>query len=300
MKPPKKVTAIRSAKEQPAFLARTIKFCVAILTLGTGMSALGQSPVISSFSQNGGLVCTNLAPGSVATVEWASSLSGPWKTTWDGLDAVTVDSNGMIQVSVPMFYRVRGVPATTTNHAPVAADDAANVDEDNSLVSASSTFMANDSDADGNPLSITNVSGAINGMVSLSGTNITFTPVANFTGTAGYDYTVSDGTLTDVGHVTVTVQPVNDAPIASDDIDSTTADTSLIRTTSSYLANDTDWDGDALNIIAVGNAMNGIVSLVGTTITFTPAAGFIGVARFEYTASDGTATDTGLVIVIVN
>jgi formylglycine-generating enzyme required for sulfatase activity len=80
------------------------------------VAAQAQAPVITSFSGNGVLVCSNLAPGSVATVEWASSLSGPWQTNWAGLDAVTVASNGMIQVSVPMFYRVRGV--AQTNSAP--------------------------------------------------------------------------------------------------------------------------------------------------------------------------------------
>ncbi|MGD0538260.1 MAG: SUMF1/EgtB/PvdO family nonheme iron enzyme [Verrucomicrobiota bacterium] len=85
---------------------------LAALAFGVCVAAFGQQPVISSFSQNGQLVCTNLAAGSVASVEWASSLSGLWKTNWAGLDAVTVDSNGMIQVSVPMFYRVRGVANT--------------------------------------------------------------------------------------------------------------------------------------------------------------------------------------------
>ena len=81
-----------------------------MLVLFAGVrQAIAQLPVISSFSQNGVLVCTNLAPGSLASVEWASSLSGPWNTHWTGLDTVTVDSNGMIQVSVPMFYRVCGV-----------------------------------------------------------------------------------------------------------------------------------------------------------------------------------------------
>lgn len=82
---------------------------VVVFTLTT-MPALGQAPVISSFSQNGQLVCTNLQPASIASVEWASSVLGPWTNAWAGLDAVTVDSNGMIQVSVPMFYRVRGTP----------------------------------------------------------------------------------------------------------------------------------------------------------------------------------------------
>jgi formylglycine-generating enzyme required for sulfatase activity len=75
--------------------------------------AIAQLPVISSFSQNGVLVCTNLQPGSVASVQWASLLSGPWNTNWAGLCAATADSNGTITVSVPMFYRVLGVAFTT-------------------------------------------------------------------------------------------------------------------------------------------------------------------------------------------
>jgi formylglycine-generating enzyme len=78
-------------------------------------------PIITSFSQNGLLVCSNLAPGSVASVQWASSLSGPWQTNWAGLGAVTADSNGLIQVSVPMFYRVSGVPNTPPNMALIPA-----------------------------------------------------------------------------------------------------------------------------------------------------------------------------------
>jgi len=73
--------------------------------------AQAQAPVISAFSQNGVLVCTNLQPGTTASGEWASSLSGPW-TNWPGLDAVAVDSNKSITVSVPMFYRVRGTAWT--------------------------------------------------------------------------------------------------------------------------------------------------------------------------------------------
>ena len=74
--------------------------------------AVAQQPVITSFSQNGILACTNLQPGTVASVEWASSLAGPWHTNWSGLDAVTVGPSGNIQVSVPMYYRVRGVAYT--------------------------------------------------------------------------------------------------------------------------------------------------------------------------------------------
>jgi sulfatase modifying factor 1 len=97
-------------------LTTAMKLSLCALALGANVGAQAQEPVITSFSGNGVLVCSNLAPGGVAAVEWASSLSGPWQTNWAGLDAVTVASNGMIQVSVPMFYRVRGV--AQTNSAP--------------------------------------------------------------------------------------------------------------------------------------------------------------------------------------
>jgi len=82
------------------------------------VTTFAQVPIITSFSQNGVLV-SNLMAGSPGTVEWASSLAGPWTNTWAGLSSVVADSNGMLQVSVPMFYRVRGVPAQT-NAAPPA------------------------------------------------------------------------------------------------------------------------------------------------------------------------------------
>ena len=81
---------------------------------------LGAEPVISSFGENGVLLCTNLAPGTMAVVEWAPSATGPWTNNWAGLDSVRVDSNGVIQVSVPMFYRVRGTNSeAVTNSGPL-------------------------------------------------------------------------------------------------------------------------------------------------------------------------------------
>ncbi|HOX01413.1 MAG TPA: formylglycine-generating enzyme family protein [Verrucomicrobiota bacterium] len=100
-------------KAQPFHPARfVLPLILATISLGLlNPSVSGQAPVIESFSQNGELTCTNLLPGSVATVEWAPTVNGPWTNTWAGLDAITVGSNGTIRVQVPMFYRVRGEPA---------------------------------------------------------------------------------------------------------------------------------------------------------------------------------------------
>ena len=87
-------------------------------------------------------------------------------------------------------------------------------------------MMANDTDVEGGTLTVTAASNATDGTACAQANGaVTFTPAANFSGTAGFDYTVSDGTLTDIGQVTVTVTGVNDAPVAVDDTTSTPEDT---------------------------------------------------------------------------
>ena len=93
---------------------------VAVASFAGVEQAAAQFPVISSFSQNGLLVCSNLAPNSFATVEWAAAVAGPWQA----LVAVPVSSNGTIIASVPMFYRVRGLVSSTNapfGMAPIPA-----------------------------------------------------------------------------------------------------------------------------------------------------------------------------------
>jgi formylglycine-generating enzyme required for sulfatase activity len=84
---------------------------LALVSLAGVYSTSAQSPVITSFSRNGVLVCTNLNPGSGAGVEWAPSVTGPWQSDWASLSAVAVGTNRTINVSVPMYYRVRGLAA---------------------------------------------------------------------------------------------------------------------------------------------------------------------------------------------
>src|SRR4029077_8246746 len=87
---------------------------------------------------------------------------------------------------------------------------------------------------------------------------ITFTPAANFTGPAGFDYTVSDGALTDTGHVTVTITALNDAPVAVDDTATVAEDSGATPIT--VLGNDTDPDtGDTRTITTTTQPTNGTV-----------------------------------------
>ena len=186
------------------------------------------------------------------------------------------------------------------NDPPVAVADSATTAEDTPLTLAAASLAANDTDPEGQALTVTAVSAPANGTVALTAGSITFTPAANVSGTGSFSYTVSDGAATATGAVTVTITPVNDPPVAVADARTTTEDSPLTITAASLAANDTDVDGGALTVTAVSAPVNGTVALATGTVTFTPTTGFIGTASFVYTVSDGAASDTGLVTVTVS
>jgi hypothetical protein len=98
------------------------------------------------------------------------------------------------------------------NQPPVAVDDTATVAEDS--VDNVIDVLGNDTDPEDDTLTVTSVLNPVNGTVSLDGGVVKFTPAANFSGTASFDYVVDDGNgNTDTGSVTVTVTAVNDAPV---------------------------------------------------------------------------------------
>ncbi|MCC6075851.1 Ig-like domain-containing protein, partial [Pseudomonas sp. GCM10022188] len=107
---------------------------------------------------------------------------------------------------------------TPVNDAPVAVDDAVTVTEDTPF-SSSIELDANDSDLDGDSLSV--VAGTFataqgGTLVLASDGSYTYTPAANFHGTDSVDYTVTDGSLSDVGTLTLIVNPANDQPSLAD------------------------------------------------------------------------------------
>jgi Ca2+-binding RTX toxin-like protein len=97
----------------------------------------------------------------------------------------------------------------------------------------------------------------------------------------------------------LTVIPVNDPPVPGDDSATANQNTPLTLLATDLLANDTDVDGGTLRISAVGNGVNGSVTINSSgNIVFTPTAGFSGNASFNYTVSDGNG-GTGVAIVTV-
>ena len=75
----------------------------------------------------------------------------------------------------------------------MANTDSATTAQNTAVTLEASTLLANDTDANGDTLSLTEVSNAVNGSVTFSNGNVIFTPSTNFTGNASFDYSISDG-----------------------------------------------------------------------------------------------------------
>jgi hypothetical protein len=232
-------------------------------------------------------------------------LTAPDGTTL--LDTFYIDQ----QVSLPQagIYRltVYGLSVTdfgvysftlveVPNSSPVAADDTATSDED---VSVNIGVLSNDTDVDGDTLSIANVTQPVNGVVVNNGADVTYTPNANFNGTDSFTYTVSDGNGgTSTATVNLTINPVNDDPVAADDTVATDEDVSVLI---DVLANDTDIDGDTLSVASVTQPANGLLVNNGTSVTYIPNPNFNGTDSFTYVASDGNGgTSTATVNLTIN
>jgi len=238
---------------------------------------------------------TNPSHGTLGAISGTQVTYTP-SSNYNGSDSFTFKANdGKLDSNTATIT----INVIAVNDAPFAVDDSASTNEDTSVTITASALLSNDTDVDNIP-AVSAVGNAVNGIVSLNGTNITFTPKTNFYGSASFEYTSSDGSLIDTGLVTVTVIAINDAPEAVNNASTTAKNTLKILSASSVLSNDSDIENDDLSITSVGSPVHGTVSFDGTNISFTPELDFIGDASFEYTISDGNSgVDTGIVTIIV-
>src|SRR5207253_7573419 len=184
---------------------------------------------------------------------------------------------------------------TAVNDAPVAADQAVTTAED-----TAKAIVLTASDVEGDPLTYAIVAGPAHGTLSGTAPTVTYTPAANYNGPDSFTYKANDGTLnSNVATVTLTVTPVNDAPVPTAQSVTTNQDTAKAMTLTA-----TDVDGDTLTYAVVTAPTHGTLSGVAPNLTYTPAAGYNGPDSFTFKANDGTvdsaAATVRLTVVHVN
>jgi hypothetical protein len=169
------------------------------------------------------------------------------------------------------------------NRAPDVTGEVVMIEED--FPGISIDLLANDTDPDGDPLSVEIVQGPSAGSVELVDGLATYVPNADFNGLDQFTYLVTDGNGASAqGVVSITVLPLNDAPVAADDEARTTQG---VAVDIDVLANDTDIDSATLSVASVGAPAHGTAEIVDGRVRYTPDATFSGTDVFEYTVADG-------------
>jgi len=234
---------------------------------------------------------------SMATPHVAAAAALVWSAS-PGLSALavkdillgTVDPiSGKDTVTDGRLNTGRAVAAagSPTNTPPIAAADSAGTNEDLPVMI---NLLANDADADGQPLTVTNLtqpeSGAI---VRNADQTVTYTPAANFHGTDSFTYTVFDGLAHSApSTVTISVAALNDAPVAVADTYNMTQGQTLTIPAPGVLGNDFDVDADALTAALVSGPANGALTFNSDgSFSYLPNGSFVGTVSFVYSVSDG-------------
>jgi hypothetical protein len=218
------------------------------------------------------------AMGRSETLGVASAAAGTW-TLRVQPDAGSPNNGQGGDFTVDIFGAIGPAPS---NASPDAVDDSAVTAED---IGVTVGVLGNDSDDDGDPLSVVSFTQGGHGSVAAAPGGLRYTPGGNWFGNDSFSYTISDGRGgVDTAQVAVTVSAVNDDPTARDDSAVASGGSSV---TIPVLANDSDVDGDALSVVAVGTPTGGSVSYAATSVTYTADPGFSGSDSFAYTVGDG-------------
>jgi VCBS repeat-containing protein len=268
----------------------------AVLTVAVGQGVLANDTDVDPSEVLTAILAAGPTNGTLALNANGSFTYTP-NANFTGQDSFTYRAN---DGEVDSTLATVTITVTPENDAPVATTDSYAVDEDGLLtVSAANGVLANDTDADGNPLTAQLVSGPGNGSFVLNANgSFEYIPSPNFNGQVSFTYRASDGlALSAATTVTITVGAANDAPVAIGNGYVLDEDTALVIAAPGVLANDSDADGDALTALLVTGPANGTLALnTDGSFTYTPNANYFGGDSFTYRASDGALTSAAFTV----
>jgi VCBS repeat-containing protein len=209
---------------------------------------------------------------------------------WNGV----LGSSTSVQSSDPAWSSDSPV-ISSTNKPPVLFNDDIVTDEDTAI-----TFdaLSNDTDPDGDTLSIASVTQGSHGtvLINADGT-IKYTPAANFHGTDSFTYTAADGKGgTSTASVNVIVNSINDIPVAND-----LALTMVEDSPIGVMLTANDIDGDTLTFTITSQPGGGTLSGTAPDLTYTPDTGYKGTDHFTFKVNDGQVdSNVATVTITVN
>ncbi len=182
--------------------------------------------------------------------------------------------------------------SASVNHKPIADSQSLSVNED-----TNKTITLNGSDADNDTLSYILDSNTSNkgGTLVLNQNKVIYTPALNFNGSDTFKFKVNDGTLdSDKATVTITVNALNDKPLASSQSVNTTEDVDVNITLSG-----TDVDGDTISYTVISNPTHGTLSGTAPDLTYSPNVNYNGNDSFTFKVNDGNLDSNESTITII-
>lgn len=170
------------------------------------------------------------------------------------------------------------------NTAPVVFDDAYSTDEDTTLTIAASGVLANDVDAESDPLTAELLQGPAHGRLTLNADgSFTYIPEANYHGPITFTYLAKDGgSNSSPATVTILTNSVNDTPVAKSRLLMTEEDTPIDATLGGF-----DVDEEPLTWIIVSGPSHGTLSGTAPNLTYTPTPNYNGPDSFTFKINDG-------------
>jgi len=187
------------------------------------------------------------------------------------------------------------ITVTAVNDAPVAVTAAVTTEEDIDYGGLVSAF-----DIDNDPLTYSLLTEPSHGTVAITDSSAgtyTYSPKVNYNGSDSFTFTSSDGTLSDTAKVSITVNSVNDAPVAFAERVTTNEDTEYSGSVSA-----SDAENDTLTYSILTNPSNGTVSITNSllgTFTYSPTINYNGSDSFTFTANDYNYSDTATVSITI-
>lgn len=176
------------------------------------------------------------------------------------------------------------------NDVPKGVSDTARINEDTTLNLAAPGVLKNDTDVDGDRLSVLagSLSSPLNGSASLAADgSLKYTPRKDFHGTETLSYRVTDGKTNSLATISVGVSPVQDAPVARNNTYYVYKNHLRYVDRPGVLGNDSDVDGDRLKVVGYTQARDAKITVgPGGGVIISPKKDFVGWTSFKYRISD--------------